>query len=1056
MVPGLLGLLALCLTAIAVLHSEWNTSRAIESLMERRVSAFAEIGTLVVRAGVGEGSPRVTRSFFEGLGNVPQFRFAALLDDGGNVVHAASPQGPVTEAEAAVALSPVRDLIARSKGPEGAAVSILSGGQLVAGARSVELPGITRGKPWMVVFLFDLGELKRAERAALLRRASWMGGIAMVAPLLVWWYFVVQVQRPLRRIQDTLARLARGRFESRALAAGAPELVQLAGSVNAMAGELESREAELLRARSDLENSEQCLALALRASNQGMIQYDLSTGLFRMSTWLAERLGWIEVSAGVPLDHWLERVHPADRVAVAGMFEAHRHGVFQQRGEHRIRSGTGGWEWVACESRLVAPESATLVAGSVQIVTERKESYLILVAQSQLLEFIAAGRPLMETLDAILRFAEAQSEGARCSLLLADENRALRSCRAGSMPEDFHRAVDGLPIAEGSGVCGTAAFRQERVVIPDVLQDPACASLRGLALLHGIRACWSTPVLSLEGRVVGTFAMYFRDVRVPSARHDQIIRIATHLAAFAIQRSQDDQGLRESEARFRYLADTAPVMIWMSDATGRTTFLSRPWTEFVSSGRASGEAGETIEQWRERIHPEDLLMCESVWAHALTARRRFEIQYRLRRHDGEFRWLLSSGVPRQAADGEFLGFLGCAFDVTSHRALEDHLRHTQKMESIGRLAAGVAHDFNNILTVILGNTALLPDASPSGVARAADEISAAAQRAAQLTRQLLLFSRQQPFRPRRVDLESLIRGFLGMMSRLVGEDVHIEFQTTGPLSAVDADSGLVEQVLLNLAANARDAMPSGGTIRLLLDTTELLEGPDLVRIRPGRYARLVVKDTGRGIPTEILPRIFDPFFTTKEVGKGTGLGLATVYGILEQHGGRIRVESPPGEGARFEILLPVSLSLEEVEEPVAVPGRLPTGHERILLVEDDPGLLSLADSFLRRHGYQVTPVSSGVEALALWKARGPLFDLLVTDLVMPGGLGGMELGELVRAGNPDLPVLYMSGYSPEFSATGGAGLAPGVDFLQKPYSMGELVRLVRARLDRGVRNPAAT
>jgi PAS domain S-box-containing protein len=1049
MVPGLLGLLALCLTTFAVVHSEWNTTAAIESLMLRRVSAFAEIGVIFTRAGIGEGSPRVTRSYFEGLGNVPQFRFAALLDDGGHVVHASDSKGPLSEMDATAWLASVTNLIARSRGSGATAVSVLAEGDAVGCTAPVELPGLSKGNPWTVVILLDLTELKRAARADLLRSAAWMSGVALFAPLLVWWYFVTQVHAPVRRLQETLARLSRGSFDARSPLSGPPELLQLAESVNEMARELESREAELQKARGDLEESEKCLAMALRAASQGVLQCDLETGTLRVSTWIAERLGWLESASATSFQEWIARVHPEDRGLVSEMVEGHRGGRMQHRLEHRIRTATGSWEWVACETRLVAPGSPLRIAGSLQFITERKESYLLLVAQSQLLEFIAAGRPLPEILAAILRFAEAEVEGSRCSMMTTPDGGTLHPVPGGSMSEDFLRCIDGLPIAEGSAVCGTAAFRRQRVVVSDVRTDPACAPFLGLAEQQDIVALWSTPILRADGRVLGTFAMYFRESVRPTSRQEQILRIATHMAAFAIQRSQDDADLRESEARFRYLADTAPVMIWMCDAQGRTTFLSRPWLDFV--GDPSGEA--TGEAWRERIHPEDRLLCESIWRHSLGSGRRFELQYRLRRHDGEFRWLLSSGVPRTDESGELVGFLGCAIDITGQRALEDHVRQSQKMESIGRLAAGVAHDFNNILTVILGNTALLPGAGPSEISRSADEITSAAERAARLTRQLLLFSRQQPFQPRRVDVDALIRGFLGMMTRLLGEDIRVEYISTGSLPAVEADPGLIEQVLLNLAANSRDAMPSGGRFLITATVVDLVEGPELVQLRPGRHVRVDVEDTGPGIPAEVLARVFDPFFTTKDVGKGTGLGLATAYGILQQHGGRIAVESPPGRGARFVIHLPVSLAGDAVEAQAEMSVVLPHGSERILVVEDDPGLLSLARSFLTRHGYHVSTAASGVEAMDLWRRTGPVYDLVVTDMVMPGGIGGLQLGEMIRSECPDLPVIHMSGYSREFAAAAGSGLAPGVEFLQKPFAMSELVRLVRHRLDRSQSRP---
>jgi nitrogen-specific signal transduction histidine kinase/CheY-like chemotaxis protein len=403
-------------------------------------------------------------------------------------------------------------------------------------------------------------------------------------------------------------------------------------------------------------------------------------------------------------------------------------------------------------------------------------------------------------------------------------------------------------------------------------------------------------------------------------------------------------------------------------------------------------------------------------------------------------------VPRFGAEGRFEGFIGCCLDVTERRALEEQVRQSQKMESVGRLAAGVAHDFNNILTVILGNASLLP-AVNGDIGRAAAEITAAAQRAARLTRQLLVFSRQQPFRTRALEIHELIRGFMGMAARLVGEDVRIVFHPAGHRSFVQADPVLLEQVLLNLAVNARDAMPRGGTLTILTRRCDAAGQPELSFGDFPSHVLVSVSDTGPGIPASILPRIFEPFFTTKEVGKGTGLGLATAYGIVEQHGGRISAWNAHAGGACFEILLPLTTDPERAEPVDRMSAGTVGGAERLLVVEDDPGLLRLATTFLERHGYSVTPASSGVDALRVWQERAGAFDLLLTDIVMPGGIDGLRLARLLRAGRAELKVIYMSGYSPEFATAEASGLTPGVDFLQKPYDMDALVRMVRERLD---------
>lgn len=1041
-VPGLLAVLAVLLTAVAFLHSRHTSLDLIDDGVRRRTTAMAQMTAALVRIGTEEDKPEIIRQFFGSLYGVPNLRMIAVADGTGRVLHQMRQTNvfetveQVLETNAAL-IGKVRETGTRE-------IVFDAGRTQVTGVFPVRIKG-PPGPPWVALVTYDLSELKAAELSANIRRSLWMGGLALVLCLGVWAYFEWQLHRPLLALLESVAQLSQGKLDARASVGGADETARLGVAINGMARELELRDRALSQAKVDLEDSEQCLAMALKASNQGLCQCDLTQRIVRISPWLATRIGWPEAALGVPCAEWIARVHPEETDVVEEAWNEHRGGLSQMRAEYRIRSSTGGWEWVVCESRLVPGGPGLRVAGSMRVVTERKESYRLLIAQSQLLKYIAEGRPLVETLNALVRFAEAESDGMVCSIMLADINgRHLHLGAAGTLPDEFLKAVDGIDVGDGKAVCGTAAFLKQRVVVEDILKDPNCAAFYEVSERCHLRACWSTPVLGADGRLLGTFAMYYREPRVPAARHEQVIRVATHLAAIAIQRAHDDTGLRESEARFRYLADSAPVMIWMCDDASNTTYLSQPWLDFT---------GGTIETempagWLDRVHPDDRKMCDSVWEHARVARRKFEVQFRLRHKSGDYRWLLDSGVPRFSPEGEFLGFIGCCIDVTGQRALEDHVRHSQKMESIGRLAAGVAHDFNNILTVILGNTSLLAFSDVPGVEKATEEISAAAERAAGLTRQLLVFSRQQPFQMRPMDINSVIRGFLGMLSRLVGEDVRVDFRAGGPLKPVDADPGLIEQVLLNLAVNSRDAMPGGGTLTI---TTDLVGGDVAFptgRPDSGGYVRITVADTGTGIPAEILPRIFDPFFTTKEVGKGTGLGLATVYGIVDQHGGSIRAESPAGGGARFEICLPVSLGAQMPVTADGVSEALPSGSERILVVEDDPGLLKLASSFLERHGYHVTTAATGVDALNIWREKGPVFDMLITDMVMPGGLGGYQLGMLLQTEHPPLSVIYMSGYSPEFTTAANAGLTPGVDFLQKPYAMADLIRLVRSRLDR--------
>ncbi|HYC78957.1 MAG TPA: response regulator [Planctomycetota bacterium] len=390
-------------------------------------------------------------------------------------------------------------------------------------------------------------------------------------------------------------------------------------------------------------------------------------------------------------------------------------------------------------------------------------------------------------------------------------------------------------------------------------------------------------------------------------------------------------------------------------------------------------------------------------------------------------------------------------EITERLAMEAQLRQAQKMESVGQLAAGVAHDFNNILAVIQGYASLLSSDGgvPPSTSHGLKEITAAADRGANLTRQLLTFSRRQVIQPRHLDLNDVIGHMARMLERVLGDDVALEFSFRVNVPPVYADLGMMEQILLNLAVNSRDAMPRGGVIRIATGVEEVTHADAETdgRKRPGAYVFVQVADTGCGIPAEHLSRIFEPFFTTKDVGKGTGLGLATVYGIVQQHQGWIDVESQPGAGAVFKIHLPASES--GAVGPAASPPQpeVRGGTESILVVEDEPALRQLVKRILEGSGYRVELAESGVAALDAWDRAEGRFDLLMTDMVMPGGVGGRELAEQLVARRPELKVIYCSGYSVEVA---GEHLAVREDFnyLQKPYQPRKLLKVVRECLDR--------
>ena len=398
-------------------------------------------------------------------------------------------------------------------------------------------------------------------------------------------------------------------------------------------------------------------------------------------------------------------------------------------------------------------------------------------------------------------------------------------------------------------------------------------------------------------------------------------------------------------------------------------------------------------------------------------------------------------------------------DITERLSLEAQLRQAQKMESIGQLAAGVAHDFNNMLTIIQGHSSSLlsKPTLPPEVVDSVQAVYFAAERAAGLTRQLLMFSRKNVMQPELLDLQKVVGNMSKMLERLLGETIALEFQPAGENSFVQGDCGMIEQVVMNLSLNARDAMPRGGRLNIGIETVDIDDA--FMETHPqahaGCFVRLRVTDNGIGMDSATMGRIFEPFFTTKDIGKGTGLGLATVYGIVKQHEGWLEVNSEPGNGSTFDVFLPASDQAPAFAKTEAPPaGPVAGGSETILIVEDEPVLRNMARDILEECGYRILEASSGREALAVWNQRANEIDLLLTDMVMPDGISGADLVEKLQAGQPRLKVVFTSGYTA--NEVNQKMLArTRASFLAKPYTHAELAKAVRDCLDQNNSRDAA-
>jgi PAS domain S-box-containing protein len=538
-------------------------------------------------------------------------------------------------------------------------------------------------------------------------------------------------------------------------------------------------------------------------------------------------------------------------------------------------------------------------------------------------------------------------------------------------------------------------------------------------------------------------ALLYRLYRYHSAQYEQAQEHITELNNLYQQAILTHEAQRRSEERYRSLVEAASDAIFSLSSDRRITSLNTAFEKIT---------GWTSQEWTGRLF-EDLIEPED-------RRRAIQMLERVFRGETlllpEMRFLRKSGEPvvvectttPQLQDGQVVGLLGIARDMTERKRLEETLRQSQKMEAVGRLAGGVAHDFNNLLVVILGYCdlllATLPYLDEKSQSRLG-EIKRAGERAAALTRQLLAFSRKQIMQPVVLELNSIVMNMHHMLRRLIGEDIELVNKLDPELGTVRADSGQLEQVILNLAVNSRDAMPLGG--RLTIETRNVSHTvvANAVRsdARPGEYVMLSVSDTGTGISEEVRAHMFEPFFTTKQSGKGTGLGLATVYGIINQSGGYIVVDSTLGHGTTFRIFLPRAIEIAEPSPEQVVKPAI-RAAETVLLVEDEDAVRTLASTILKGKGYRVLEAHRGEEAIQICREFSGPIHALVTDVIMPQ-ISGRQLAEDIERMRPGIRVLYMSGYTDDVISHHSV-LEPGTAFLQKPFSPDILIEKVRELL----------
>jgi PAS domain S-box-containing protein len=705
--------------------------------------------------------------------------------------------------------------------------------------------------------------------------------------------------------------------------------------------------------------------------------------------------------------------------------------------ESEVLKKDGSKIWISENARAVvdANGKVTSYEGTVEDITDRKRSE----SERQVITEIVHAVSVTDNLEDLLR----RVHSALHSVLSAENCFvALYEPSTGvfNFPFFADRTQPTPPPQMVWRSCAAYVYRAARpMLIPPKLfyelveQEEVESSAKPPASWLGV------PLRATAGTIGVLVVQNYDRENVYSQRDLEFLSSVGDQIAFAIERKRAEGRIRESEARLRVLIEQLPAVLWTVDKDLR--FTSALGAGLARLGlRPNQIVGLSLQDYFETSDPTFVPFAahrRAVAGEPVT----FHVEWK----DGSYACHVE---PLRGADGDVLGAICMALDITDRKELEERFRQSQKMEAVGRLAGGIAHDFNNLLMVIQGYADLLAERLPAGnpLRRNAEQIQMASQRAASLTQQLLAFSRKQILAPKVLNVHTVVADMEKILRRLIGEDIQLETNTQKDLGLVKADRSQIEQVILNLAVNARDAMPGGG--RLTIETANVELDASFTRVpqvlAPGRYVMLAVTDSGTGMDAATQAHIFEPFFTTKEKGKGTGLGLATVYGIVKQSGGYVWVYSEPGHGATFKIYLP---RIEE--EGAGVIGRepsdsraLPRGSsEMVLLVEDEKGVRELAREYLETSGYRVIEAEDGHTALELAAMHAGPIDVLVTDVVMPG-IGGRELAERIVQVRPGIKILYMTGYTDRAIVHHGI-LETDAVLLQKPFTLATLAAKLR-------------
>ena len=751
-------------------------------------------------------------------------------------------------------------------------------------------------------------------------------------------------------------------------------------------------------------------------------------------------LGWPQ-SSWVSAEDWAFRMHPDDREHVVNYCVSQSQAGTDHEADYRALTRDGGYVWIRDVVHVVRKDDGEVesLVGFMFDISERKRAEAFAEQTSEILKKIATGKPASIIYDAIALMYEERHPGLRCSMLELKGNKLIHG-GAPSLPKEYCDAVNGLEYGPAVGSCGTSAFTGKRVLVEAIAADPKWEELKHVALPHGLRCCWSEPIKNPDGEVLGAFGMYYNHPALPDEYELADLESAALLAGIIMQREQ-------REARLRKLSlaiEQAGESVIITDAEGTIEYVNPSFT------RMTGYSAEEVLGKNPRIlmsgHQADEYY-KDLWS-TITDGRDFSGSIVDRRKDGTLFPAIISIAPILNDEGSISHYVGLQQDMTEQELLEDQLRQSQKMEAIGTLVGGIAHDFNNMLAGMTGNlylAKLLSKENPN-VLEKLTNVEGLSFRAADMIQQLLTFARKDRVSMKLLPFSSFIHETIKRLQSSIPENIAINQNVCADALIINGDATQIHQILLNLINNACDALEwsTDPSITIRLEAVQVNEAfiEKHIGFATGVYAHLSVEDNGCGIPENKTGHLFEPFFTTKEVGKGTGLGLAMVFGAVKSHNGFVEVESVEGEGSIFHIYLPLVdaeniAAVSKQDSEVTEKGK----GETILLVDDQKDIVDTGKEVLESMGYRVITAANGQQAVDAFKGHPGTVDLIVMDVVMPV-MSGDKAAQLIRQIDSNVKIIFSTGYDKDSQVE-----MENEFVISKPFSIAKMSELIRQTID---------